>query len=113
MVLDFLFSEYRLKLMPVSLEFMRGILGFIGIGCAFMLGRSIVAVRRGWQKQSMLVGWAVRLLLCMAAVFFRHPIDAADIGVTGLAIIACSFGAYQTAHQKKEEDLTKTIFPAE
>jgi hypothetical protein len=97
--------------MPVSLEFMRGILGFIGIGCAFMLGRSIVAVRRGWQKQSMLVGWVVRLLLCMAAVFFRHPIDAADIAVTTLAILACAFGAYQTAHQKQEEDLTKTIFP--
>ena len=110
-MLVFPFSEYRLKVMPVSLEFMRGILGFIGIGCAFMMGRSIVAVRRGWQKQSTLVGWAVRVILCVAAVFFRHSIDSPDIAVGVLVIAACAFGAYQTASQKKEEDLTKEIFP--
>ncbi|HWC97007.1 MAG TPA: hypothetical protein VG456_09665 [Candidatus Sulfopaludibacter sp.] len=97
--------------MPVSLEFMRGILGLIGIGCAFMMGRSIVAVRRGWQKQSMLIGWAVRLILCLGAVSFRHGIDAASLAVWALSAAACGLGVYQTSRQKKEEDLTKDIFP--
>src|ERR1039458_6565578 len=38
--------------MPVSMEFLRGVLGLIGAGCAYMMGRSAAAVRRGWQKRS-------------------------------------------------------------
>lgn len=100
-----------LKVMPVSLEFMRGILGVIGIGCAFMLGRSVVAVRRGWEKQSRLVGWAIRLLLCLGAVAFRHALDAADIAIFSLAIFAFGIAVWESSRQKKEEDLTHTIFP--
>ena len=102
-----------LKMMPVSLEFMRGILGFIGIGCAYMLGRSAVAVRRGLQKQSKLVGWAIRVLLCLGAVSFRHPVDAADICVWSLSAIAFAAAAWDASREKKEEDLTKAIFPGE
>jgi hypothetical protein len=102
-----------LKMMPVSLEFMRGILGFIGIGCAFMLGRSVAAVRRGTEKQSRLVGWAIRVILCLTAVAFRHALDAATIIVFLVALAACGFAAWDASRQKKEEDLTKTIFPEE
>lgn len=100
-----------LKGMPVSLEFMRGILGFIGIGCAFMLGRSVIGLRRGWQKQSHIVGWAVRFLLCFAAVAFRHSVDAADIAILFLSAIAFAAALWQFSREKKEEDLTKHIFP--
>ncbi len=102
-----------LKTMPLSLEFMRGILGFIGIGCAFMMGRSVVAVRRGWQKQSTLVGWVVRTLLCLGAVAFRHSVDAADLAVWALSALACGIAVWQTSRPKKEEDLTKEMFPEE
>jgi hypothetical protein len=102
-----------LKIMPVSLEFMRGILGFIGIGCAFMLGRSVVAVQRGWQKQSKLIGWAIRVLLCLGAVAFRHSVDAAAIVVWSFSAIAFGVGLWETSRHRKEEDLTKTIFPGE
>ncbi len=100
-----------LKIMPVSLEFMRGILGFIGIGCAFMLGRSLVAVQRGWQKQSKLIGWAIRVLLCLGAVAFRHPVDAADIVVWSLSAVAFGVGLWESSRPRKEENLTKAIFP--
>ena len=102
-----------LKIMPVSLEFMRGILGFIGIGCAFMLGRSVIAVQRGWQKQSKLIGWVIRVLLCLGVVAFRHFVDAADIVVWSLSAIAFGTGLWESSRPKKEEDLTKTIFPNE
>jgi glucose uptake protein GlcU len=105
------FSEYMLKVMAVSLEFMRGILGIIGIGCAFMLGRSIIGVRRGWQKQSHVVGWAVRVILCLGAVGFRHWLDAADMIIGSVALVALAIGLWQTSRAKKEEDLTKEIFP--
>lgn len=102
-----------LKMMPVSLEFMRGILGIIGIGCAFMLARSVVAVRRGLGKQSTVAGWAIRVLLCLGAVAFRHPLDAADIVVGALAAAAFGVALWEASREKKEEDLTKAIFPEE
>jgi hypothetical protein len=100
-----------LKMMPVSLEFMRGILGIIGIGCAFMLGRSVAGVRHGWQKQSTTAGWAIRVLLCLGAVAFRHAVDAADIAVGSMAAIAFGVALWASSREKKEEDLTKAIFP--
>ena len=54
--------------MPVSTEFMRGVIGLIGIGCAYMVGRSVVAVRKGWHKPSRLYGWLIRTAVCLAAV---------------------------------------------
>jgi len=36
------------------MEFLRGLLGFLGMAAAFMTGRSAVAVRKGWQKPSRL-----------------------------------------------------------
>jgi len=43
--------------MPVSTEFLRGVLGLIGIGCAYMMGRSA-----GWQKRSRIYGWWIRTM---------------------------------------------------
>ena len=100
-------------MMPVSLEFMRGILGVIGIGCAFMFGRSMVAVRRGSEKQSRLIGWAIRVVLCLGAVAFRHSVDAADIAIGSLSIFACGAAIWASSRPKKEEDLTHTMFPGE
>lgn len=97
--------------MPVSTEFLRGLIGLIGIGCAYMAGRSAVAVRNGWVKQSRLAGWIIRMLLCLLAVGFRHRLDAADAAVGALAVVAFSAAAWDTAREKKQEDLTPKIFP--
>ena len=53
------------------MEFLRGLLGFLGMAAAFMTGRSAVAVRKGWQKPSKLYGWTIRTLVCVVAVAFR------------------------------------------
>ncbi len=90
---------------------MRGILGIIGIGCAFMLGRSVVAVRRGLEKQSRLVGWTIRTLLCLGAVSIRHAVDAADMSVWTLSAVAFGVAIWESSRPKIQEDLTKEIFP--
>jgi uncharacterized membrane protein YoaK (UPF0700 family) len=97
--------------MHAPIEFLRGLIGFIGIGCAYMAGRSTVAVRKGWQKPSRLTGWILRTVLCLLAVVFRHPLDFADVAVVALAAVAFSAGVWNTSHEKKEEDLSHTIFP--
>ena len=61
--------------MTVSFEFLRGVLGVIGVACAFMAGRSLVAVRKGWQKLGTLYGWIIRAVVCLSAIIFRHPVD--------------------------------------
>lgn len=99
--------------MPVSMEFLRGVLGLIGIACAYMTGRSAAAVRQGWQKPTRLYGWIIRTFLCLAAITIRHPVDIADIAVWSLSGVSCGFAWWATSREKKQEDLTRTIFPEE
>ena len=74
------------------MEFLRGLLGFLGMSAAFMTGRSAVAVRKGWKKPSKLYGWAIRTLVCVVAVAFRNPLDTVDLIVWGLAAAALAGG---------------------
>jgi len=99
--------------MPLPIDFMRGLVGVIGIGCAFMLGRAVVALRRGQARISKLYGWLIRLILCMAAVWYpvRGSIDAVDLVVYGLAAAAFAAGYWDAARVKEQEDLTHEIFP--
>jgi hypothetical protein len=97
--------------MPVSIEFLRGIAGFIGIGCAYMMGRSAALFRRGEQKQFRLFGWVFRTSLCMIGLALRNRVDAADIVIWVLAAIACALAFWNHSRPKVEEDLTSTMFP--
>ena len=95
------------------MEFLRGLLGLLGVGAAFMAGRSAVAVRKGRQKPSRLYGWAIRTVVCVAAIAFRNPVDTVDLIVWGLAAAALAGGAWSVSHAKPPEDLTRRIFPGE
>jgi hypothetical protein len=97
--------------MPVSMEFLRGVLGLFGVACAYMAGRSAVAVRKGWQKISRLYGWIIRAVLCLLAMAFRFPLDFVDILVWVLALVAFTIAFWSTSREKPQEDLTRTIFP--
>ena len=93
------------------MDFLRGLLSLLGMGAAFMTGRSAAAVRKGWQKPSRLYGWVIRTLVCVVAVAFRNPVDTVDFIVWGLAAVALAGGALSVLRQKPPEDLTRQIFP--
>jgi hypothetical protein len=93
------------------MEFLRGLLGFLGMGAAFMAGRSAVAVRKGWQKPSRLYGWVIRTVVCVVAIALRNPLDTVDFIVWGLAAVALAAGMLSVLRQKPREDLTRRIFP--
>jgi hypothetical protein len=99
--------------MAVPTEFLRGLLGFLGMSSAFMTGRSAVAVRKGWQKPSRLYGWAIRTVVCVVAVAFRNPVDTVDFIVWGMAAVAFAGGMLSVLRLKPPEDLTRRIFPDE
>jgi hypothetical protein len=99
--------------MAVPIEFLRGLLGIVGMGAAYMAGRSVAAVRRGWQKPSRLYGWVIRTAVCMVAVAFRNPVDTVDLIVWVLAAAAFAGGMRRVSRQKPREDLAHLIFPDE
>jgi hypothetical protein len=101
--------------MPASLEFLRGVLGIIGLACAYMAGRSLAVVRRGWQRQRSArpYAWIIRATVCLAAIVFRYPVDAIAITLWGLSIVAFGVAYWQILHQKPQEDLSHDIFPHE
>ncbi len=99
--------------MAVPIEFLRGVLGVICIGCAYMTGRTFGAVRKGWSKPSKLYAWIIRTTVCLVAVAFRHPLDIVDIVIWALAAAAFSAALWDVSREKKTEDLTHTIFPPE
>ena len=97
--------------MPVPIEFLRGLLGALCVFFAHFLGRSLVRVIQGKQKQSRLVAWAVRTLITGAAILYRHPLDVVAIIVFVLALLSAAAGAWDEYRPKPEpEDLTKRIF---
>jgi hypothetical protein len=99
--------------MPVSFEFLRGTLAVVGIGCAFMAGRAMVAVRKGWIKLPKLYAWLIRAFVCLAAIVFRYPVDTLAIVVWCLAAVAFGIAYWTTSHQKPPEDLSRQLFPPE
>src|SRR5215472_5900791 len=99
--------------MTVPIDFMRGLVGVIGIGCAHMLARSMVALRKGRTRISSLYSWIIRMVLCMAAVWYpmRGSIDVVDLIVWALALAAFGAGYWDASRVKPQEDLTHEIFP--
>lgn len=97
----------------MSFEFLRGVVGIIGIGCAHMLARALVGVRKGRSKLSHFYGWLLRTLICLGAVALRHSLDSADLVIWGLALAAFAAGWWDASREKPVEDLTHQIFPEE
>ena len=99
--------------MAVPIEFLRGVLGVICIGCAYMTGRTYGAVRKGWSKPPKLYAWIIRMTVCLAAVAFRHPLDIVDLVIWVLAAGAFGTALWDVTREKKQDDLTHTMFPPE
>ena len=92
-------------------ELLRVLLGLIGIGSAFMAGRTMAAVRQGLLKAGRHYAWIVRAVVCLAALAFRHWLDALTIGACGLSVAAFDFAWWQASRRQPPEDLSREIVP--
>jgi hypothetical protein len=97
--------------MPVSFEFLRGVLGVLCVLFAHMAGRSAAAVRKHQQKLSRFYGWIFRAAACAVALSLRHALDAIDVGVWILSLAALAAGWWDASRERHTEDLTREIFP--
>jgi hypothetical protein len=91
------------------IELLRGLLGLIGLGSAFMAGRTLE--RKGPVKVGRHFAWMIRAVVCLAALAFRHAPDGLMIGGWALAAAAFAGGWWQASHQKPPEDLSHEIVP--
>ena len=98
--------------MPVSLDFLRGLLGGLSLFFAHFLGRTIVKVSKGKQGRRPLFTWALRFALTIGAVCYR-AVDKLAIVVLLLDVVAFGAGWWDEWRPKREEDLTHTMFPDE
>ena len=92
-------------------EFLRGVLGLLGLACAYMAGRTLIALRHGEIRASRHYAWLIRALLCLAALAFRHAIDGVAISIWCLAVVTFAAGLWQASHRQPPENLTDEIFP--
>ena len=93
--------------MPVSLEFLRGVLGAISLFFAHFLGR---AVAKRKQRQRPLYTWALRYILTIGAICYRG-VDNMAIIILVLDAAMFAAGFWDEWRPKRQEDLTRTMFP--
>ena len=95
------------------IELLRFLLALIGVGAAFMAGRTMAGVRAKHVKPARHLAWMVRTVLCLLALGFRHAPDLVMLGALVLSIAAFAVGWWQAAHSKPPEDLSHDIVPRE
>ncbi|HEY7390475.1 MAG TPA: hypothetical protein VH640_18300 [Bryobacteraceae bacterium] len=97
--------------MPVSFEFLRGVLGVLGIFFAYLAGRAGAQVRKGQQKLTRFYGWVIRATACLIVISIRHELGALDIAIWVLSAASFALGWWNAAQAKPPEDLSHEIFP--
>jgi hypothetical protein len=97
--------------MPLSLEFLRGVRGVLGIFFAHLAGRSGAQVRKGQQKLTRFYAWLIRAAACLVVVSIRHELGVLDVAIWALTAAAFGLGWWDAARARPPEDLTHQIFP--
>ena len=97
--------------MSVSFEFLRGVLGVLGVFFAYVAGRTGARVRKGAEKLTRFYGWLVRAAACIIVVSIRHPVEAMDIVIWLLCAAAFGLAWWDASRARTQEDLTHQIFP--
>jgi hypothetical protein len=97
--------------MFVSFEFLRGVLGVLGVIFAHLAGRSGAKVRKGRQKISGFYAWVLRAAACVIVISIRHELGLLDVAVWVLCAAAFAAGWWDASRARTEEDLPHQIFP--
>jgi hypothetical protein len=96
----------------VPLGLLRGCLALLGLFFPHMLGRALVR-RLRHDANAGLVGWTIRTVLVLAAVWWRSGFDTVTILAWLLAAFGFAAGFFLEKRPRKREDLTDVIFPGE
>jgi len=97
--------------MPASLWIARLVLALLCVGFAHMLGR--VAARSFGQgaRSAGLWRWVLRTVVAGLGLLWRAGLDWLSITAYALAALAAAYGIYLERRPRKQEDLSRLIFP--
>src|SRR5260370_7150060 len=96
--------------MPVSLEFLRGLVGAISVFFAHFLGRSVALTVKGQGRKRPLFTWTLRYALSIGAVCY-HGVDRLAIGVLAADPLLFALGCWDECPPHRHGDLTPPPFP--
>lgn len=88
------------------------ILAALCVLMAFPFGRSVMRRAKGRERQSRMLGWALRTIITGAAVVWRG-IDTISVTMFVLVLLAFGAGLVLERNENHEEHLEKVIFPNE
>jgi hypothetical protein len=95
--------------MPVSLEFLRVLMGGLSVFFAHFLGRSVILTSRRRQGKRPLYTWAFRYAVSAGAVCY-FAIDRLALVVLILDSILFALGWWDEWRPKHQEDLARRMF---
>ena len=97
--------------MPIGV--LRVMMGVFCVLFSYSLGKSAIRLRRGRERRSRTLAWALRTVVTGVAAFWRAGLDAITLGVFAVALLSFAGGAYLEWRPKREEELDKVMFPPE
>lgn len=97
--------------MPTGL--FQTLLGALGVFFAHWLGHSAIKLRRGEVPRGAPISWALRTTVCVYAVYFFGGLRWPFFTILTLAVASLAAGVWLESRPKKDEDLSKVIFPQE
>jgi len=95
---------------PVILRLM---MGAFCILFAYAFGKSVLRFRRGRERRSRTIAWALRAVVTALAAAWGAGFDLITVAVVSLAALTFAGGAYVEWRPKHEEELDRIIFPNE
>ncbi|HVP46879.1 MAG TPA: hypothetical protein VMT32_09855 [Bryobacteraceae bacterium] len=97
--------------MPVVI--LRVMMGAFCVLFAYAFGKSAIRFRRGRERRSRTIAWALRTIVTGLAAAWRAGFDLVTLAVVTLAALSFAGGAYVEWRPKHEEELDRIIFPPE
>src|SRR5713226_3251244 len=98
--------------MRVSVEFLRILIGLLSLLFSHFFGRALYNVPKGRQSRSRLFTWGLRMALTLIAVCY-FGVDRFAVIILLLALGALAAGYWDESRPRKQEDLSKALFPGE
>jgi hypothetical protein len=97
--------------MPIGV--LRVLMGVFCVLFSYSLGKSAIRLRRGRERRSRTVAWALRTLVTGTAASWRAGFDEITVGAFAVAILSFAGGAYLEGRPRRRDELDKVMFPPE
>ena len=97
----------------LPLNFFRGFLGALCVLFAHFFGQSSMRLYKRTGRQSRWLAWALRTLVTAVAVLWRRGLDTISLVTLVLAALAFAAGVYNEWRPRRQEEISKIMFPEE